>query len=136
VNPYTPKALAVAAVAALAPLILAFAAFIANEAQILFDMHLGGPALAGYISAFLVAVTVAAIRLLEHLSGKWVKDLLELFTPPAPPPAASARPAQSAPVVPASPVQSAPITGAGGSSPAPQAPTPELPHFGQGGAPR
>ena len=81
-NPYTPNKLAAALVALLAPVILAFSVFIANEAQIIFDMHLEGPALAAYISAFLVVLVAGLIRLIEGVVQKVIRELVELFNPP------------------------------------------------------
>jgi hypothetical protein len=84
-SPYAPKAIAAAIVAALATLILAFATFVANEAQILFDMHLDGAALAVYISTFLVVVLAALIKLVEHVAKVIVaKALAELVKRPVP----------------------------------------------------
>lgn len=92
-NPYTPKRLALALVGALAPLVMAFSVFVANEAQTLFDMHLQGPALAAYISAFLIAVAAALFRLLEHEAARILhavaKALLAQPKPQAPAPPAA-----------------------------------------------
>ena len=110
-KPFTPKAIAVAIVGVLTPLILALAAFIANEAQILFNMHLEGVALAGYISAFLIVVITGGVKLLEHggkaliaaLAADVLKAAGEQLTPaeePQPPPAPPA--ATAAPPSPAS----------------------------------
>jgi hypothetical protein len=89
VNPYAPKRLAVALVGALAPLIMALSVFIANEAQTLFNMHLSGIALAGYLSTFLIAVGAVLFRLLEHEASRFLHGLAKLLleTPekPAPP---------------------------------------------------
>lgn len=89
-SPYTPKAIAAAIVGVLAPLILVFATFVANEAQTLFDMHLEGAALAVYISSFLLVVLAAVIKLAEHLARILIARAIgDLSKRPAPAPAAS-----------------------------------------------
>jgi hypothetical protein len=85
-NPYAPKRLAVALVGALAPLILAFATFVADEAQTLLHMHLSGASLAAYVSAFLIAVGAVLFRLLEHEASRFLHGLAKLLlTEPLPP---------------------------------------------------
>ncbi len=101
-NPYAPKRLAVALVGVLAPLIMAVSVAIANEAQTVFHMELSGPALAAYISAFLIAVGATLFRLLEHEASRFLRDLVKLFaSPPAPgkteTPASSKTPLEPAP---------------------------------------
>jgi hypothetical protein len=100
-----PKVLATAIVTAIAPLILTFSAFVANEAQMLLDLHLDQGALAAYISVFSIAVLVAVIRVLEHVSGKWLKDAIGALGAagafPVPPPRAV--PATAPPAAPGPP---------------------------------
>lgn len=88
-SPYAPKAIAAAIVGVLAPLILAFATFVANEAQTRFEMHLEGAALAAYITGFLVVSLAAIIKLAEHLASVLIADALRKVA--AKPPAVAAR---------------------------------------------
>lgn len=75
-SPHTPKAVAAAIIGVLAPLILAFATFIANEAQTRFGLHLEGPALAVYITGFLVVTLGAIIKTVEHVASVLVAHAL------------------------------------------------------------
>ena len=118
-HPYTPRKLAIAVVAMLAPLIMAFSVFIANEAQILFHLELDGTALAGYISVFLVAVVVALVRVLRHLVHVDLLGFMHraelllagaaagLGQPSTPPPATP--PSTPPPATPAPPVPGVPL---------------------------
>jgi hypothetical protein len=76
-SPYAPKAIAAVIVGVLAPLILAFATFIANGAQTRFDKHLEGAALAVYITGFLIVSLAAIIKLAEHVASVLVADALK-----------------------------------------------------------
>lgn len=87
-----PKKIAAIVVGALAPLTMAFAVFIANEAQILFHLDLSGSALAGYISVFVGAVVLTGVRVLRHQVHVDLLGFLHRLeanlmpAPPAPPP--------------------------------------------------
>ena len=96
-NPYAPKRLAVALVGVLAPLIMALSVFVANEAQTLFAMNLSGPALAAYISTFLITVGAVLFRLLEHEASRFLHRLAQLLLEPPIPPAAPPPPVSPPP---------------------------------------